>query len=357
MWRPKKTVLIIAGGVAICAMAGAALVYSGFRRSEAADASDPPELLSEVPPGAPTLIYADLAAIRASTFYQQRPDRGPIAMPDHDYADFVQSTGFDFERDLNQVVIASWPDGLSQEKKKTIMVANGRFDHKKIRDYALRKGKVDHQDGREVFLFPTDNLSAGDAPTGKPSTGSLPATKQANWNSVTFLNDHRIAIVEGASIAPLLGHFEVSAGGDPARERAARVAGAAVFAITRVPAIPETFSPGGPQSAQLMSLARSVQWITLAARPEGNNLRVSLEGECQSPTEARTLQAALELFRLIGRAGLESSKTRESMDPAALEVLETALKTADVSATAERVRILVELTPDILKLSGPRKSQ
>jgi len=45
------------------------------------------------------------------------------------------------------------------------------------------------------------------------------------------------------------------------------------------------------------------------------------------------------------------------MDPAALEVLETALKTADVSATAERVRILVELTPDILKLSGPRKSQ
>jgi hypothetical protein len=45
------------------------------------------------------------------------------------------------------------------------------------------------------------------------------------------------------------------------------------------------------------------------------------------------------------------------MDPATLEVLESMLKSADVSATAERVRIMVELTPDIMKLSGPRKAQ
>ena len=60
---------------------------------------------------------------------------------------------------------------------------------------------------------------------------------------------------------------------------------------------------------------------------------------------------------MIGSAGLESAKTRQSMDPATVDVLETVLKSADVSATAERVRILVELTPDIMKLGGPRKTQ
>src|SRR6202162_6394982 len=155
MQRPRKPVLI-AAGLAAFAIAGAVFAYSIFRRGGVADASPAPELLSEVPAGAPTLIYADLAAIRASTFYQQRPDRGPITLPDRDYADFVQSTGFDFEKDLDRVVIASWPAGLSQgqdkQDKKTVVVADGRFDRKKIRDYALRKGKVAQQGGREVFL-------------------------------------------------------------------------------------------------------------------------------------------------------------------------------------------------------------
>jgi hypothetical protein len=354
MQRPGKAV-IVAGGLAVFALAGAVLVYSGLRRGATADASPAPELLSEVPAGAPTLVYADLAAIRASAFYQQRPDRGPIALPDRDYADFVQSTGFDFEKDLDRVVIASWPSGFAPEKKKTILIADGRFDHRKIHDYAVRQGKIDRQEGHEVFLFPSDNLPSDDAPGGKTPTGKQ---EQKRWNSITFLNDRRIAIVEGASIAPLLKHpAENGTGGDPARDRAGRVAGAAVFAITRVPPIPANYSPGGIQSAQLLNLARSLQWITLAARPEGNDLRVSLEGECLSAMDARQLQAALELFRMIGSAGLESPKTRESMDPATLNVLETMLKSADVSASAERVRILVELTPDVLKLGGPRKTQ
>jgi hypothetical protein len=60
---------------------------------------------------------------------------------------------------------------------------------------------------------------------------------------------------------------------------------------------------------------------------------------------------------MIGSAGLANAKTRQSIDPAALGVLESVLKSADVSATSERVRILVELTPDVLKLGGTRKPQ
>jgi hypothetical protein len=333
--RKYRGVLLVATGFA--AVATAAAFYAAVRRGGAADAPPVPELLSEVPPGAPTLIYIDLAAVRASSFYQHRPDRAPIAVPDRDYANFVQATGFDFEKDLDRVVIASWPQSLVQGRKKTVVVADGRFDRQKIHDYAIRNGKLDQQQGHDVFLFP--------------------ASKPNGWNSLVFLDDHRIALVEGSSIAPVLALHPADSAADPMRERAARVAGAAVFAISRVPAIPDNFAPGGIQSAQLAGLIRSVQWISMAARPEGENLRVSFEGECQTDTDARQLQSSLEMLRMLGRAGLESPKTRQTMDPATFGALEILLSTADITETAERVRIRVEITPDILKLSGSQKQR
>jgi len=338
MLKSRKALLITVG-LAILGTAAGLLAYSNIRRIYTAHASPGPDLLSALPPGAPTLVYIDLAAVRASTFYQHRPDKGPIALPDKDYADFVHATGFDFEKDLDRVVIASWPASSAKEKSRSVAVADGRFDRAKIRDYAMRKGKLDHQEGHDVFLFPT--------------------TGAAGWNAVSFLSDRRIAIVEGPRITPLFDKNGAAAdptGGpssDPARERAARLDGAAMFAISRVPAVPDNFAPGGMQSTQLATLARSVQWVTLAARPEGDNVRVSLEGECTNATDARQLQAALEVLRLFGTAALEGSKTRQSMDPATYAVLDSMLKSADVTASAERVRILVELTPEVLKLGRP----
>ncbi len=334
--RKAWTIRIVGIAVAACAMAIGALVFVSFSRGKTANASPAPDLLAALPAGAPTLVYVDLAAVRASAFYQHRPDKGPIAVPNQDYADFVRSTGFDFEKDLDRVVVASWP-ASGKEPKKNVVIADGRFDRAKIRDYAMRTGKLDHQQGNDVFLFPL-----------KDRTG---------FNSVTFLDDHRIAIVAGPSIAPILaGHGDDSAP-DPARERAARLDGAAAFAITRVPPIPDNFAPGGAASAQLASLARSVQWVTLAARPEGDDLRVSLEGECDNSTDALQLKSALELLRMFGRAGLDSQKTRQSMDPAAFAMIQTLLSTAEVTQAAERVRILLELTPDIFKLGESRKPQ
>ena len=88
MLRSRKTVLITAG-LAVFAVAGAVLVYSGYLRSGVAGAAPATELLSELPAGAPTLVYLDLAAIRASSFYQHRPDQTPLTIPDSDYAKFV----------------------------------------------------------------------------------------------------------------------------------------------------------------------------------------------------------------------------------------------------------------------------
>ena len=330
--REDAKYLRIGAGAAACAVVASALFYMSFLRGKTARASPAPELLSALPAGAPTLIYIDLAAVRASSFYQHRPDRGPIAMPNRDYADFVQSTGFDFEKDLDRVAIASWATPSGNAPRQNVLIAEGRFDRAKIREYALHHGKLDHQEGRDVFLFPGED--------------------RTTWNSVTFLDDHRIAMVAGPSISPLVSRSDDPAT-DPARERAARLDGAAAFAITRVPPIPDNLGPGGAQSTQLANLVRSVRWVTLAARPEGDDLRVSLEGECDTGEDARQLRSTIEVMRMFGRAALDGPKTKQSMDPATNSVLQTLLSNAEVTESGERVRVLIELTPEIFHLSGP----
>jgi hypothetical protein len=330
----------VAAAIAACAILASALFYPGFPHGQTAKASPIPDLLSTLPAGAPTLVYIDLAALRASSFYQHRPDKGPIAIPTQDYADFVRETGFDFEKDLDRVVVGSWPASMgpasgAKEPSRNITIAEGRFDREKIRAYARRKGSVDQQQGREVFHF---------GATGGP-------------NSLSFLDDHRVAIVAGTKIDPLFAAHSGESAADPVRERAARLDGAAAFAIIRVPPIPENAVPSTAQGAaaeQFLTLARSVQWITLAARPEGDNLRISLEGECDNSTDAHQLQSMLEVVRMFGRASLESPKTKQSMDPATFTQLDSLLGSADVTQSGERVRILLELTPSIFQLSGPR---
>ncbi len=334
-WKTGSAGAALAG----CAMIACGLFYFSFGRGNTAKASPIPDLLSALPAGAPGLVYIDLAAIRTSPFYQHRPDKGPIAIPNQDYTDFIRSTGFDFENDLDRVVIASWPASAARDAGKTVAIAEGRFDRAKIRNYAMLKGKLDHQQGHEVFLFP--------------------ASGQTRMSTLTFLDDRRIALVAGPSIAPLLDSNADASASDPARERAARLDGAAAYFITRVPPIPDNAggagSPGGAASAQFLALARSVKWVTLAARPEGENLRMSLEGECDNATDAQQFKSALELVRMFGRAGLDSTKNKQSMDPSTLAMLQAMLTGAEVTQAAERVRILVEITPDVWHLSGPAK--
>lgn len=335
MQRSRKP-FFVSAAVALCAIGVLLMTFGIFRHAATAHASPVPELFSALPAGAPTLAYIDLAAIRASSFYQRRPDKGPIAIPNQDYSDFMRSTGFDFEKDLERVVVASWPPDSPNGPRKSVAIAEGRFDRAKLRDYAMRKGKLDHQQGREVFIFP----------------GNDPRTT----NAITFLDDRRIALVAGSSVAPVF-ESNFNAAGDPVRDRAARLDGAAAFVITHVPPLPDNAGAGAPGGAQFLTLARSVQWLTFAARPEGDNLRVSLEGECDNASDAAQVKTALELMRMFGRAGLEGQKNKQSMNPATLAMLENMLSGADVTQAAERVRILVEVTPDVWNLGSPAKPQ
>lgn len=328
--------LRISAALALCAAIAAALIAVSSLSGRAAQPSPAADLLDALPSGASALVYLDLTAIRASSFYQRRPDKGPIAVPNQDYQDFVRSTGFDFEKDLDRAVVALWPP--ARNSRRSIAIAEGRFDRERIHAYAESQGRIDHQRGRDVFLFPTN--------------------AQGGWNSAVFLDEHRLALVSGQSIDPLFEAHSPGAASNPVLERAARFDGAAAFAVAQIPPIPDDPGNGplsSPAGAQLLTLVRSIRWVTFALRPEGDNWRVAIEGECDTGESARELQSALELLRAFGRMGLQDPKTRGSMSPAALASLQSVLNSAEVTQTDQQVRILVELTPDIFKAADSGK--
>jgi hypothetical protein len=181
----------------------------------------------------------------------------------------------------------------------------------------------------------------------------------------TFVDEHRILLTNGESLAPLLA---VAAEARPSgtlqpeiRERISRVAGSPVFAVGKLGASFERavaeLSSAGLRSDQLDNLLRSLRWLSFAARPEGNELRVALEGETDSASDARQIAVSLDGLRLLGKLALADPKTRRQMDRASLALADAVLKSADVSrddeGNAHRVRLTFAITAGAIA-SAPR---
>ncbi len=331
-----KRAQLVARATVFLAVAG---LLSVSWRSIPIHASPAPDLFSMIPSGAPTLVFIDLSAVRSSPIYKNRINRSPLTVPNQDYANFVQATGFDFEKDLDRVVIASWPKQAAEGRAKTYVVAEGRFDRTKIRNYAMQHGKINQQMNHEVFAFPSQST----APAGN------------TWNSLVFLDDNHLAIVDGTDVGQLL-----AAHGDPAtdlnQERIARRRSAPAFVIVHASAFPNQLDARGTPAGQFAALARTVEWISLAFSPDGNVLHVSLEGECKTPADAQQLHAALELLRQLGKVGLDDPKTRQKMTAPAFAALQTLLGNVEIKDVDNRVRVLMELTPEILNLMEAPKT-
>lgn len=323
----------------LVAAVSAPTLYYLHRGSSAAQTAAPPELISLAPAGASYVFYADLAALRESTLLARIAAVAPQPSADREYAEFIRATDFDYSRDLDRVVLAARPES---PENFTVVVAEGRFKREKIIAYALRSGRVERQNGTEVYVVPT---------AAHPS-GALKAS--AKEVAFTFLGSNRLALADGLSLTPLLGPHAL-AGPDPEmRERIAHVAGAAVFAVGRVGPVPENFSLGGLRSDQFTNLVRSLRWFSLAARPESDRMKVALEAECDSAGNARQIAGTLEGLRLVAQAALADPRTRQQIPPETSAALEALLQAVEVSRDNQRVRLLLEFTPQMLNAARPK---
>src|SRR5215470_5303881 len=127
----RKKILVCMGVLAV--LAAMALVYRHWYRSDSPAVRA--EMLSLLPADTSTVAFLDMAQLRSSPFFEQLLAWAPRLSPDADYAQFIGATGFNYERDLDRLAIASIP---RSPNSSLLAIAEGRFDRKKIEAYATQ---------------------------------------------------------------------------------------------------------------------------------------------------------------------------------------------------------------------------
>src|SRR5215470_6905221 len=87
-------------------------------------------VLSYLPRDPDAVIYVDIAALRQSPFLAQLAAWAPQPQQDPDYMQFVADTGFNFERDLDHLAIAT--PSANTSGGSLFLVAEGKFDRQRI---------------------------------------------------------------------------------------------------------------------------------------------------------------------------------------------------------------------------------
>jgi hypothetical protein len=302
-------------------------------------AGPPPDILSQLPADAPVVAYIDAVNLRTlqnSPLAAALGLASPGPQADRDYANFVRDTGFDYTRDLDHAAIAMWPTSLMAPKpgpgnNLVMAIAEGRFDQQKIKAYALRTGRHGVWFTQEFYAVP------GDPPV-----------------SFSFLSPTRIQITDTPGL-PFVTPAVSAAEKNEMKAQIKRVAGAPIFAVARTDSLPQSIYAPLHNSPQLEQIARSVQAITLAGQPDRDNLKVTLDAECDTLKNAVQLAFLLETGKMAGSMALSDPRTRRQMTREQYAFLEALINRATINHQNKVVRITLEITPDMLAAAPPPK--
>ena len=300
-------------------------LWYAMRTDHASAANSLPDLIELAPPESNMIAYADLEALRGSPLVQQLAALAQPTQVDRDYANFVSETGFDYQQDLDRVLVASSSHSASA---KTLVFAEGRFDQQKIEQYALRSGKIEEEGGHRVYVVPS-------AASGKVVR-------------FAFLAPGRIALSDGEDLSAAIS-ANSSASLDPVmRERLLRVADAPIFATLQASEFARAVGRNGSQQAGVFAALDSLRWVNLAAKPSGDDVILSAEGECDSAEQAQKIANGLELMRGLFRGALANPKAQGQLPAASAAATGELLEALTITTDAARVRLLVSVTPQLL---------
>jgi hypothetical protein len=307
-------------------------------------AGPPPDILSQLPADAPVVAYIDAASLRTlqnSPLAAALGLASPGPQADRDYATFVRDTGFDYTRDLDHAAIAVWPASFGTPENvlgedRVLAIADGRFDQQKISAYALRTGKEIPHGSQPVYEVP-----------GNPPV------------SLTFLSPTRIALAGGRNATELLARVNPNASsarsrGPAMQSRIQRVAGAPLFAVARTDHLPPALYANFHNAPQLEQIARSVQAMTLAGQPDRDNLKITLDAECDALKNAVQLAFLLETGKMAGSMALSDPRTRRQMTKEQFMFVEALINRATINHQNKVVRLTLEITPDMLATAPPK---
>ncbi len=328
-----KRLLIV--GVILLVVAAA---YFSFRPSPS-PRGDLPALLALAPAESSWLVYLDFEAWRASPLRKQLEHLIPDVPEEPEYQQFVAQTGFDYARDLDRALIAFLP--IEAVQFQVVAFAEGRFDQKRITAYARGHARQETQNGRELFIASATRMHANE--------------KSARQILFAFLEMHRVVLVNVPSASPELlvaarnivaARQDAVSGSSAVVSRMQRAAGAPLSASGDAATVSQLFKQvlqGSPLAGHVQTLLENVQWLTLAARPEQDGLRVSLLGECESVWKAGQIAVVLEALRVLGRSGLDDPLARGNLTTQQAALLHAVLQTTTVNRDQKVVEVRLQV--------------
>jgi len=292
------------------------------------------EILSLMPADASTVLFLDFAELRHAPFIAQLYAWAPQLQADPEYAQFIRDTGFDYERDLDRIAIATEKRG---QDSVLFAIADGKFDRQRVSSFALKDGTAQRTKGNEVF--------------------SVPASGTTKKISFAFLQNNRIALTNDSNLAIFLEVQKRPKDNAEWHTRFERLAGSPLFAVIKqdsaLGSALAARAPGGLRSPQLSILLDQLQWITIAGKPDNDRLRIVAEGECLADATVRQLTDVINGVLILAEGGLNDVKTRQQLDPAMRGAYLDLLKSADVSkidrGDSKSVRLVFDLTPGFLE--------
>jgi len=108
----------------------------------------------------------------------------------------------------------------------------------------------------------------------------------------------------------------------------------------------------GPLAAQGADVLSMISWLTVAARPEQDRVRISIQGECKSVWQATQLGLLLDGSLVLARSALQDPQTRKGFSARELEQLEAILATTRVERRGEVVELRLEISAEALALAA-----
>lgn len=224
------------------------------------------------------LAYVDVERLRHAALFS--PALRAQVDPDPDYTNFVKQTGFDYQRDLDAAAACYLPD-------RVYILAWGRFDAGKLRQYALGQGG-----------------NCEGARLERPC--SMPGSRPGRIISFELLSPHVLALAtapEPGAVRKL--ESAPAASAEPLAREAKATDAAALLWVTATPAgLDRALSGAADLSPNVALFSRALagaQRAYVLLLDRSPNLQVSLRAICSSEAQAGEMRRLLQgLNDLVG---------------------------------------------------------